>query len=255
MFIVKSTEESGIAWIEHWELDREYKQVIQMTPLSPDDYTAIRLSLIVATSATIIALPAGFAAAYLLAFSKMRGKAILEGLINLPLVLPPVVVGYLLLLLFGRNGRLGSLLNHFGINIIFTLKAAIIASAIVGFPLLVRSIRIGMENIDLQYLYASRTLGASWWDTLFSITIPLSYKATLAGMTLMFARSLGEFGATIILAGNIPGVTQTIPLAIYQYTSTPGGDQMALSLCMVSIGLSFVVLLMSEAANRRIIRS
>lgn len=226
-----------------------------MTLLSPDDFTAIRLSLMVATSATIIALPAGFAAAYLLAFSNMRGKAIFEGIINLPLVLPPVVVGYLLLLLFGRNGWIGSILSHFGITIIFTLKAAIIASAIVGFPLLVRSIRIGMEGINIQYIHASRTLGASWWDTLFSITVPLCYKATLAGMTLMFARSLGEFGATIILAGNIPGVTQTIPLAIYQYTSTPGGDQMALSLCMVSIGLSFVVLLLSEAANRRIVRS
>lgn len=226
-----------------------------MIHLAPDDFTAIKLSLMVATSATIIALPAGFAAAYLLTFSKMRGKAIIEGIINLPLVLPPVVVGYLLLLLFGRNGWIGSILSHFGINIIFTLKAAVIASAIVGFPLLVRSIRIGMENINIQYLHASRTLGATWWDTLFSITVPLCYKATLAGMTLMFARSLGEFGATIILAGNIPGVTQTIPLAIYQYTSTPGGDQMALSLCMVSIGLSFLVLLISDAANRKIVRS
>lgn len=226
-----------------------------MIPLSPDDLTAIRLSLIVATSATFFALPAGFAAAYLLAFSNIRGKTVLEGIINLPLVLPPVVVGYLLLLLLGRNGWLGSLLTPLGINIIFTLKAAIIASAVVGFPLLVRSIRIGMESIDIQYLQASRTLGAGWWDTLFSITVPLSYKATMAGMTLMFARSLGEFGATIILAGNIPGVTQTIPLAIFEYTSTPGGDQMALSLCMVSIAMSFVVLLLSEAVNRKMTRS
>ncbi len=225
-----------------------------MTTLSPDDYTAIRLSLQVATCATLLALPAGFASAYVLAFTNMRGKALFEGIINLPLVLPPVVVGYLLLLLFGRNGWIGSLLNHFGINVIFTLKGAVIASSIVGFPLLVRSIRIGMEANDKQYIHASRTLGAGWLDTLFSITIPLCYKATLAGMTLMFARSLGEFGATIILAGNIPGVTQTIPLAIYQYTSTPGGDQMALSLCMVSIGLSFGVLLLSEAANRKISR-
>lgn len=223
--------------------------------LQPDDITAIRLSLMVATAATFISLPAGFAVAYLLTFSNIRGKIILEGIINLPLVLPPVVVGYLLLLLLGKNGLIGSLLNHLGINIIFTLKAAIIASAIVGFPLLVRSIRIGMENIDRKLLHAARTLGAGWWDTLLTITLPLSYKAILAGMTLMFARSLGEFGATIILAGNIPGVTQTIPLAIYQYTSTPGGDQMALALCIVSIGLSFAVLLMSEAVNRKIKRS
>lgn len=220
-----------------------------MASLTPDDITAVRLSLQVATSATILALPAGYTAAYVLAFSTMRGKALLEGLINLPLVLPPVVIGYLLLLSFGKNGWIGTILGQFGINVVFSLKGAVIASAVVGFPLLVRSIRIGMENIDRNYMSASRTLGAGWWDTLFSITIPLSYKATLAGMTLMFARSLGEFGATIILAGNIPGVTQTVPLAIYQYTNMPGGDAMALNLCMISIGLSFAVLLIGEAAN------
>jgi molybdate transport system permease protein len=225
-----------------------------MLTLTPDDYTAIRLSLQVAVAATIVTLPIGFAVAYLLAITNIRGKAILEGIVNLPLVLPPVVTGYLLLLLFGRNGWLGQVLDSFGIRIIFTLKGAIIASAVVGFPLLVRSIRIGLEGIEKQYIQASRTLGAKWWDTLFTITIPLCSRAILAGMTLMFARSLGEFGATIILAGNIPGVTQTIPLSIYQYTSTPGGDSMALSLCMVSILLSFVVLLIGEAANRTLSR-
>lgn len=225
-----------------------------MFSLQPDDITAIRLSLTVATIATMVSLPAGFGAAYLLTFSNMRGKPFLEGIINLPLVLPPVVVGYLLLLLFGKNGFLGSIFHFFGVNIIFTLKAAVIASAIVGFPLLVRSIRIGMEGIDKRLIHAARTLGAGWWDTVLTIVLPLSYKALLAGMTLMFARSLGEFGATIILAGNIPGVTQTIPLAIYQYTSTPGGDTMALALCMVSIILSFGVLMISEAVNRKIIR-
>ncbi len=225
-----------------------------MLSLTPDDYTAIRLSLQVAVAATIITLPLGFAVAYLLAITNIRGKAVLEGIVNLPLVLPPVVTGYLLLLLLGRNGWLGQLLDTFGIRIIFTLKGAIIASAVVGFPLLVRSIRIGLEGIEKQYIQASRTLGAEWWDTLFTITIPLCSRAILAGMTLMFARSLGEFGATIILAGNIPGVTQTIPLSIYQYTSTPGGDSMALSLCMVSILLSFVVLLIGEAANRTLSR-
>lgn len=221
-----------------------------MTSLTPDDITAIILSLKVATTATLIALPFGYGVAYLLAFGNIRGKTLLEGVLNLPLVLPPVVIGYLLLLAFGRNGFIGMVLDQFNIQVIFTLKGAIIASAVVGFPLLVRSIRIGMEGVDRHYMSASRTLGAGWWDTLFSITIPLTYKATLAGMTLMFARSLGEFGATIILAGNIPGVTQTIPLAIYQHTSTPGGDSMALNLCMVSIGLSFMVLLISEGANR-----
>jgi len=224
-----------------------------MYTLTPDDYSAIRLSLLVATSATLLALPFGFTAAYLLVFTKMPGKAVFEGIINLPLVLPPVVIGYLLLLLFGRNGWAGSLLAIFDISLIFTLKGAVIASSVVGFPLLVRSVRIGMESIDSQLMQASRTLGAKWWDTLFTITIPLSSRAILAGMTLMFARSLGEFGATIVLAGNIPGVTQTIPLAIYQYTSTPGGDRMALSLCMVSIILSFAVLLAGEAANKKMI--
>ncbi len=225
-----------------------------MVSLSPADLQAINLSLQVAVTATILALPAGFGVAYVLALSNIRGKAILEGVVNLPLVLPPVVTGYLLLLLFGRHGWLGHLLGLFDIQIIFTLRGAVIASAVVGFPLLVRSIRIGLEGIDLQYIQASRTLGAKWWDTLFTITIPLCSRAILAGTTLMFARSLGEFGATIVLAGNMPGVTQTIPLAIYQYTSTPGGDSMALSLCLVSIFLSFVVLLIGEGANRRLAR-
>lgn len=226
-----------------------------MSPLTPDDLQAIRLSLQVALAATILTLPAGFSMAYLLALTNMRGKAVLDGIINLPLVLPPVVTGYLLLLLLGRNGWIGQVLARFDIRIIFTIRGAVIASAIVGFPLLVRSIRIGMENIDKQYLQASRTLGAKWWDTLFTITVPLCSRSIMAGMTLMFARSLGEFGATIVLAGNMPGVTQTIPLAIYQYTSTPGGDSMALSLCLVSIFLSFIVLMIGEAVNRRLSRS
>lgn len=225
-----------------------------MLALTPDDFVAIRLSLQVAITATVITLPIGFAVAYLLALTDIRGKAVLEGLVNLPLVLPPVVTGYLLLLLFGRNGWLGQFLHSFGINIIFTLRGAVIASAVVGFPLLVRSIRIGLDGIERQYIQASRTLGAKWWDTLFTITIPLCSRAILAGMTLMFARSLGEFGATIVLAGNIPGVTQTIPLSIFQYTSTPGGDSMALSLCLVSILLSFIVLLVGEVANRTLSR-
>lgn len=221
-----------------------------MFSLTPDDFQAIRLSLQVATAATLIGLPFGIGVSYLLVFTKIPGKSIIEGIVNLPLVLPPVVVGYLLLLLLGKNGWLGSLLLSFDIRVIFTLTGAVIASTVVGFPLLVRSVRIGMESIDYHYVQASRTLGAGWWDSLATIILPLSSRAILAGMTLMFARSLGEFGATIILAGNIPGLTQTIPLAIYQYTSTPGGDKMALSLCLVSIILSFAVLLISNAINK-----
>ncbi len=221
-----------------------------MIALDPQDIQAIVLSLKVASAGTLLSLPFGIGVAYVLVFSRIPGRALLEGLVNLPLVLPPVVIGYLLLLLFGQSGALGPVLRFFDLRIIFTLKGAVIASSVVGFPLLVRSIRIGMEGIDEHYLQAARTLGARWWDSMYSIILPLSARAIVAGMTLMFARSLGEFGATIILAGNIPGVTQTIPLAIYEYTNTPGGDRMALSLCLVSIALSFVVLLISEASVR-----
>jgi len=221
-----------------------------MVFLQPSDFQAILLSFKVACTATLVATPLGIGIAYLLVYTRVPGKALLESIVNLPLVLPPVVVGYLLLVLFGRHGWIGSLLARFDIQIIFTLTGAIIASAVVGFPLLVRSIRLGMESVDASYSKAARTLGARPWDAFFTITLPLSGRAVFAGMTLMFARSLGEFGATIILAGNIPGVTQTIPLAIYEYTSAPRGDQMALSLCLVSILLSFVVLLVSGAATK-----
>lgn len=222
-----------------------------MLTLSPQDLSAIELSLIVAFGATLFSTPFGIAVAYLLAHTKIRGRTILEGLVNLPLVLPPVVIGYLLLLAFGQNGIFGQFLNNFGIQVVFSLTGAVIASAVVGFPLLVRSIRIGMESIEPAYFNVARTLGSSWWDSFFTIILPLCGRAIFAGMSLMFARSLGEFGATVILAGNIPGVTQTIPLAIYEYTNVPGGDAMALTLCLVSICLSFGVLLVSEATVRR----
>ncbi len=222
-----------------------------MLDLSAADWQAIALSARVATTATLLSLPFGFAAAYLLVFTRMRGKALFDGLVNLPLVLPPVVVGYLLLLLLGNNSSLGRLLADLGIRIIFTWKAAVIASMVVGFPLLVRAIRLGMENIDPRLIQASRTLGARRHDTLLTVILPLSGRAILAGASLMFARSLGEFGATIIIAGNIPGVTQTIPLAIYDYTSTPGGDRMALALCAVSIVLAFAVLMLNEGLVKR----
>ncbi len=222
-----------------------------MLEFSPTDYQAMALSAKVAITATVISLPFGYAVAYVLVFSRLRGKAVLDGIVNLPLVLPPVVVGYLLLLFLGERGWAGALLREWDIRIIFTWWAAVIASLVVGFPLLVRSIRIGMEGIDEKLLQASRTLGAPWYDTLVTVILPLSGRSIMAGATLMFARSLGEFGATIILAGNIPGVTQTIPLAIYDYTNTPGGDQMALSLCLVSVAISFAVLLFNESLVRR----
>ena len=225
-----------------------------MLEFSPTDWQAIELSARVAITATLLSLPFGFLAAYLLVFTRMPGKALFDGIINLPLVLPPVVVGYLLLLMLGSQSWLGGLLAELGIRIIFTWKAAVLASMVVGFPLLVRSIRIGMETIDEKLIQASRTLGAHWYDTLFTIILPLSTRAVIAGASLMFARSLGEFGATIIIAGNIPGVTQTIPLAIYDYTSTPGGDKMALALCLVSVVLALTVLIFNEGLAKRINR-
>jgi len=225
-----------------------------MLSLTIADYDAIRLSVQVAIAATLLSLPLGFAVAYLITFVKFRGKVVLEVLVNLPLTLPPVVVGYLLLLLLGRHGWLGSLLNAAGIRLIFTLKAAVIASAVVGFPLLVRSLRIGMEAIDLQLIQASRSLGARWHDTLLTIILPLSLPGLMAGSSLMFARSLGEFGATIIVAGNIPGVTQTIPLAIYEYASSPTSENMALSLCLVSVAISLAVLFLHEMLGKKMAR-
>ena len=226
-----------------------------MTVFSPSDYLAIFLSVKVASVATLLSLPFGFAVAYIMTYKKFRGKVALDVLVNLPLTLPPVVVGYLLLLLLGQNGLIGKwVLQPLGIRLIFSWKAAVIATSVVGFPLMVRSIRTGMETIDKQLIQASRTLGAGWLDTIITVIIPLSVRGVLAGSILMFARGLGEFGATIIVAGNIPGVTQTIPLAIYEYVSSPSGDVMAMSLCLVSITISVIVLVFHEWLGRRMVR-
>ena len=219
-----------------------------MFELTGNDYQAIWLS---AQVATLLALPAGLAVAAVLVFARLPGKTLLEGLVNLPLVLPPVVVGYLLLVLLGQDSWLGGLLNALGIRVIFTWKAAVLAALVVGFPLLVRSLRIGMESIDKDLIAAARTLGAPWHDLFFTMILPLSWRSLVAGATLMFARGLGEFGATIMVAGNIAGTTRTIPLAIYDYTAVPGGDGQALALCLVAIGLSLAVLLVSERLGGR----
>jgi molybdate transport system permease protein len=226
-----------------------------MPGFTPADYSAILLSVKVATTATLISLPFGFAVAYLMTFRRFRGRVALDVLVNLPLTLPPVVVGYILLLLLGQHGWIGKMiLQPLGIRIIFTWKAAVIATAVVGFPLMVRSMRTGMETIDMRLVQVSRTLGAGWFDTVMTVIMPLSIPGIIAGSILMFARGLGEFGATIIVAGNIPGVTQTIPLAIYDYVSSPGGDVMALALCIVSISISIAVLIFHEWLARRMIR-
>ena len=225
-----------------------------MLQLANADYDAIRLSVKVALAATALSLPFGFLFAYLMTFCRFRGKALLEVFVNLPLTLPPVVIGYLLLLALGKNGWLGPTLEALGIRVIFTWKAAVLASAVVGFPLLVRSIRVGMESIDRQLIQASRTLGATGLDTLVTVVLPLSRHGIVAGSSLMFARSLGEFGATIIVAGNIPVVTQTIPLAIYDYASSPSGESAALSLCVVAVAISVVVLFAHEYLGKKLSR-
>ncbi|MDT8441363.1 MAG: molybdate ABC transporter permease subunit [Desulfuromonadales bacterium] len=213
--------------------------------LTNTDWQALLLSAQVASLAVLVALPFGFAVACLLHFGRFRGKALLEGLVNLPLVLPPVVVGYLLLLGLGTQG-LGPLLDRFGLSLLFTWYAAVLAATVVGFPLLVRAIRIGLEGVDPQLIRVSGSLGATRIDTLCNVILPLARRSLVAGGSLMFARSLGEFGATIMIAGNIPGVTQTIPLAIYDYSGMPGGETLAFGLCMASIVLSLTVLIASE---------
>ena len=225
-----------------------------MPAFSSAEYSAILLSLKVSLAATVVSLPFGFLAAYLLSYGRFRGRLALDVLVNLPLTLPPVVIGYLLLILLGRHGWLGRTLASLGVPVLFTWKAAVIATAVVGFPLMVRAIRVGMEAIDPRLIQASRALGAGPVDCLFTVILPLSIRGLVAGSVLMFARGLGEFGATIIVAGNIPGVTQTIPLAIYDYASSPGGDPMALALCLVSIVLSVAVLLLHEQLGRRLTR-
>ena len=219
--------------------------------LTATDIQAIMLSAKVGTVATLLALPLGFGAAWLLAFGRFRGKLMLELLFNLPLTLPPVVVGYLLLLLLGNQGPLGRLLEPLGIRIIFSWKAAVIASIVVGFPLMVRSIRLAMEGIDPYLLQAARSLGAGPLDMVVTVILPLSRSGIMAGSSLFFARSLGEFGATIIIAGNIPGITQTLPLAIYDYASSPAGESTAFILCLVSVLLSMGILLLHELILRQ----
>jgi len=220
-----------------------------MLLLTPSDWQALLLSARVAAVATLAALPFGFAVACLLHFGRFRGKALLEGLVNLPMVLPPVVVGYLLLLALGEKG-LGPFLQKMGLSLLFTWYAAVLAAIVVSFPLLVRAVRLGLENIDPQLILASNSLGAGPLDTLWNVILPLSKRSLLAGSSLMFARSLGEFGATIMVAGNIPGLTQTIPLAIFDYSGMPGGETLALGLCLASISLSLVVMMLSERLAR-----
>ena len=223
-----------------------------MLDLTPDEWTAIRLSLRIAIVASVVALPFGIAVAWLLARKNFWGKALLDGLVHLPLVLPPVVTGYLLLIWFGRRAPIGAFLaDHFGIVFSFRWTGAALACGIMGFPLLVRPIRLAIEAIDRKLEDAASTLGASRFWVFATVTLPLAVPGLIAGFVLCFAKALGEFGATITFVSNIPGETQTISAAIYTLTQVPGGDAAAGRLVLVAIAISLLALVAAEWLARR----
>jgi molybdate transport system permease protein len=220
--------------------------------LSPQEWTAVALSLRIAVVSTIVALPFGVAIAYVLARKQFWGKTVLDAVVYLPLVLPPVVTGYLLLIVFGRRAPVGAFLDeHFGIVFSFRWTGAALACGIMAFPLMVRAIRLSIEAIDRRLEDAGMTLGANPFWAFASVTLPLMLPGIIAGMMLAFARALGEFGATITFVSNIPGETQTISAAIYTLTQVPGGDAAALHLVVVSVIISFSALFASEWLARR----
>jgi len=220
--------------------------------LGPEDWTAVRLSVIVATVAMLASLPFGLAAALLLARARFWGKGLVNALVHLPLVLPPVVTGFALLLLFGRNGPLGRFFEQiFGLIFAFRWTGAALAAGVMGFPLMVRAIRLSIEAVDRRLEQAAGTLGASPAWTLATVTLPLAAPGIIAGMILSFAKAMGEFGATITFVSNIPGETQTLPTAIYTYTQVPGGDPMALRLSVLAAIVSLAALAVSEWLGQR----
>lgn len=220
--------------------------------LTPDEWIALRLSAKVALWATALSLPLGIATAWALARRDFHGKLLVETLVQLPMVLPPVVPGYLLLLLLGTQGPLGAwLLEHVGIRIAFTWKGAVLASAVMAFPLMVQPVRLAFRMIDSRLEQAASTLGARPWRVFLSITLPLATPGILAGAVLCFSRSLGEFGATMAFVGNIPGETRTLPLAIYSYTHVPDGEAAAWRLACLSIVLATAALFFAHLVNRR----
>ncbi len=223
--------------------------ILLLTPLEAE---ALKLSLWVSFWAVAASLPLGILASWVLARGNFPGKTLLDGLIHLPLVLPPVVIGYMLLVLLGRKGLLGAILyENFGISFAFNWKGAAVASAVVAFPLLVRAIRLSIESVDKGLEDAARTLGAGPIRVFFTITIPLVVPGILTGVILAFARSLSEFGATITFVSNIPGETRTLPLALYTLTQVPGGDAGALRLCVISVIVAMLALMASEILARR----
>ena len=221
--------------------------------LTPDEWNAVRLSIKVATVAMLFSLPPGIAIALLLARGKFWGKTLLNGVVHLPRILPPVVTGYLLLLTFGRRGPAGAFLaEHFGIVFSFRWTGAALACGIMGFPLMVRAIRLSIEAVDRKMEAAAGTLGANPYWVFATITLPLILPGLIAGSILSFAKAMGEFGATITFVSNIPNETQTLPSAIYTFTQVPGGDDGALRLTLISIVISMAALVASEVLARRV---
>lgn len=213
---------------------------------------AIRLSLLVATAAVACSLPAGIALGWVLARARFVGKSLVETVLNLPLVLPPVVTGYLLLVLLGRRGPVGQVLESWlGIRFVFDWKGAALAAAVVSFPLMVRAIRVAFAGVDPRLEQVARTLGASRLDAFFTVSLPLARNGIIAGAVLAFARSIGEFGATIMIAGSIPGETRTIPLFIYDELASPGGIERSIPLVIVSVVIAGAALLVGEWLERR----
>ena len=226
-----------------------------MWSFTPEELVAIKLSLRVASVATLASLPFGILVAYVLSRGRFRGKMLLDGVVYLPLVLPPVVTGYVLLILFGRRGPLGAFLEDaFGIVLSFRWTGAALAAAVMSFPLMVRAIRLAMDTIDRRSEEAAATLGASPMWVFLTVTLPLALPGIVVGAMLGFAKALGEFGATITFVSNIPGETQTIPSAIYTYTQTPGGDEGAFRLSVIAIVIALGALVASEFLSRRTTR-
>ncbi|MBS0547765.1 MAG: molybdate ABC transporter permease subunit [Proteobacteria bacterium] len=220
--------------------------------MTPEEWTAVRLSLLVAVTATAASLPLGVAVAWLLARGRFWGKSLLDVVVHLPLIMPPVVTGYLLLVLFGRRGPIGEVLEQVGIVFSFRWTGAALACAVMGFPLMVRAIRLSIEAVDTKLESAAGTLGAAPLWVFATVTLPLCLPGVIAGAILCFAKSMGEFGATITFVSNIPGETQTLPSAIYTLTQIPGGDAGALRLTLISVAISMVALLGSELLARRV---
>ncbi|QNQ10474.1 molybdate ABC transporter permease subunit [Sphingomonas alpina] len=220
--------------------------------LTPDEWAIVALSLQVGGVAMLATLPIAFALAWILARTVFPGKVVLDGLIHLPLVVPPVVTGWLLLLAFAPGGPIGGWLESwFGVSVLFRWTGAAIAAGVMALPLMVRAMRLSIEAVDRRLEGTARTLGASRWRVFRTITLPLSVPGVLAGAVLGFARSIGEFGATITFVSNVPGQTRTLPLAIYSALQQPGGDAMVLRLSAISVALSLAALILSELLARR----